>query len=282
MKKRTALLFCILILAACTNGNSAPAQPSGEQPAAATQGNPPATPTREPLPSPMAEAGEEQAVAPVATEPAPTESAPTESAAVEAEAAESALDLTQLWSYGLTSIRTGDPLIEEGAEHNLNPDIVSYGYNLVVDRNGKVLSPRAVPLMGGEQLILVDEYQEDHNTREYARIYTVMAPIRDTILYHFKETTREEWLAITEVLTVNNIKIADAVVVNGRSILSTPQVYDYIASGEVEGSPIVRYLEEAGLELSCLAFKDFDFTNPEGGNHCEEHQLDVGAGIKLP
>ena len=278
MKKRTAFLFCILILAACTNGNSAPAQPSGEQPAAATQGKPPATPTKkEPLPPPTAEAGEEQAEAPVATEPAPTESAP-----VEAEAAESVLDLTQLWSYGLTSIRTGDPLIEEGAEHSLNPDIVSYGYNLVVDRNGKVLSPRAVPLMGGEQLILVDEYQEDHNTREYARIYTVMAPIRDMILYHFEETTREEWLAITEILTINNIKTVDAAVVNGRSILSTPQVYDYIASGKAEGSPIMRYLEEAGLELSCLAFKDFDFTNPEGGNHCEEHQLDVGAGIKLP
>jgi len=30
------------------------------------------------------------------------------------------IDLTELWSYGLTSIRTGEPLIEEGNEHNID------------------------------------------------------------------------------------------------------------------------------------------------------------------
>lgn len=260
------------MLAGCTAGNSAPAPLSGEQSIGVTESKSAPTPTNESVPTVTVESSEEQAVA----------SEPTEAAAAKTEPAGTVQDITQLWSYGLTSIRTGEPLVEEGAEHKLNADLISYGYNLVADRNGTILSPRAVPLAGGEQLILTDEYQEDHNTREYARIYTIMAPIRDTILYHFEETTREEWLAITEILTINNIKTIDAAVVNGRSILSTPQVYDYIASGEAEGSPIVRYLEEAGLELSCLAFKDFDFTNPEGGNHCQEHQLDVGAGIKLP
>ena len=70
--------------------------------------------------------------------------------------------------------------------------------------------------------------------------------------------------------------------INGRSILSTEQVYDYIAGGGAEGSPVMRYLEEAGLELKCLAFKDFDFTNPEGRNHCEECNIEVGSGIELP
>ena len=41
-------------------------------------------------------------------------------------------------------------------------------------------------------------------------------------------------------------------------------------------------LEEAELELKCLAFKDFDFTNPEGRNHCEAHNIEVGSGINLP
>ena len=103
-----------------------------------------------------------------------------------------------------------------------------------------------------------------------------------TILYHFEETTREQWLAITEILTINNLKTEDAAEISERSILSTEQVYDYIASGQAEGSPMIRYLEEAGLELKCLAFKDFDFTDPEGGNHCVEHNLEVGSGIELP
>ncbi|MBT3339048.1 MAG: hypothetical protein HN855_12710 [Anaerolineae bacterium] len=192
------------------------------------------------------------------------------------------LDITQLWSYGLTSIRTGEPIIAEGGEHQLDENLVALGYNLVVDKNGNILTPRAVPLHGGEKLILTDTYQDDHNTREYARIYTIMAPIRDTILYHFEETTKEEWLAITAVLTINNIKTQAAPEVNGRSVLSTKQVYDYVSSGNAEGSPIMRYLEEAGLELKCLAFQDFDFTNPEGANHCVEHNLAVGSGIILP
>jgi hypothetical protein len=193
-----------------------------------------------------------------------------------------AIDLTELWSFGLTSIRTGEPLIEEGSEHQLDETIISYGYNLVVDKNGIVLSPRGVPLQGGEQLIRTEEFQNDPNVREYARVYTIMAPIRDAILYHYEETTREEWLAITEILTINNIKTEYASEINGRSILSTEQVYDYIASGDAEGSPVMRYLEEAGLELKCLVFKDFDFTNPEGGNHCIEQNIDVGSGINIP
>ena len=207
--------------------------------------------------------------------------APTNQNTDEIESGE-VTDLTELWSYRLTSIRTGEPLIEEGNEHQLDENIISYGYNLVVDKSGNILSPQGAPLQGGEKLILTEEYQYDHNVREYARIYTIMAPIRDAILYHFEEMTREEWLEITAVLTLNNIKTKGANEINGRSILSTEQVYDYIASGEAEGSPIMRYLEEAGLELKCLAFQDFDFTNPEGGNHCVEHEIEVGSGIKVP
>ncbi len=191
-------------------------------------------------------------------------------------------DLTKLWSYGLTSIRTGEPLISSGGQHNLNPDVIDFGHNQVVDKNGKVIIPRGAPLAGGEQLVNTAEYQEDHNTREFARIYTIMAPIRDTILYHFEETSLEDWLAITEILTLNNIKITAAAEINGRSILSTRQVYDYVASGTAEGSPVMRYLEEAELELKCLAFIDFNFTNPEGHNHCEDHHLEIGSGISLP
>jgi hypothetical protein len=210
-------------------------------------------------------------------------SVPTNESTSETETiSDEVLDLTELWSYGLTSIRTGEPLIEEGGEHQLDESLISYGYNLVVDKNGNVLSPRGAPLQGGEKLILTEEYQNDHNVREYARIYTIMAPIRDAILYHFEEMTREEWLEITAALTLNNIKTKDAGEINGRSILSTEQVYDYIATGNAEGSPVMRYLEEAGLELKCLAFQDFDFANPEGKNHCTEHNIDVGSGIKFP
>lgn len=186
-------------------------------------------------------------------------------------------DLSSLWSYGLTSMRTGEPLVEEGGRHAIDRSTVAYGYNLVVDRDGTVRRPGGAPLKGGETLIRTPEYQTDHNIREYARIVAIMAAIRDALLYDFHNTSKDDWLQLTAELTRNNIKTRDAVHIGRRSVLSTTQVYDYIASGRAEGSPVMRYLEEAELELKCLAFKDFDFTNPEGKNHCVEQNLIDGA-----
>jgi len=206
---------------------------------------------------------------------------PTDQHSGDAESDED-IDLTALWSYGLTSIRTGDPLIIEGGEHQLDESLIAFGYNVVVESTGASLAPQAAPLHGGEQLVLAEEYQNDHNVREFARIFTIMAPIRDAILYHFEEMSKNEWLNVTSALTFNRIKTNDAAEINGRSILSTEQIYDYVASGNAEGSPVMRYLEEAELELKCLAFQNFDFTNPEGKNHCIEQNIEIGAGIKLP
>lgn len=241
----------------------------------------------EPSPPPPVQAAQPPAAQP----PAPTSTAapaqpaeqnPAPDTAPQAVTEDEDLDLTQLWSYGLISKRTGEPLITESGMHNIDPAQVSYGFNLVVDREGNVLTPRGTPLMGGEGLVLTDSYQEDHNTREYARVLSIMAPIRDAILYRYESTSREEWLALTEILTLNNIKRVDATTLDPRSILSTGQVYDYIAAAPTDGSPVMRYLEEAGLELKCLAFIDFDFTNPEGKNHCQEMGIVEGSGIKAP
>lgn len=190
-------------------------------------------------------------------------------------------NLSELWSYGLISRRTGEPLITEDGEHRIDPANVSYGYNIVVDKDGRTIRPGGLPLQGGEQLVRTETYQEDHNVREYARVVSIMAPIRDAILYNFENTSREEWLALTEVLRLNNIKNKAADSLSPRSILSAEQVYDYAGSKPTEGSPVARFLDEAELELKCLAFLDFDFTNPQGGNHAKEHGIEVGSGIKL-
>ncbi|MDC0336465.1 hypothetical protein OAN24_06200 [Pseudodesulfovibrio sp.] len=192
------------------------------------------------------------------------------------------VDLKQLWSYGLISRRTGEPLIKKGGEHRIDESKVSYGYNIVVDKNGQVIHPSGRPLLGGEQLILTKEYQKEHNIRECVRAVSIMMPIRDAILYNFEQTSKQEWLELTKALKINNIKTKDASTITPRSILSIEQVYDYVAHKPTEGSPVMRFLEEAELELKCLGLVDFDFTNPEGRNHCAEHNIKVGSGIKIP
>lgn len=191
-------------------------------------------------------------------------------------------DISGLWSYGLTSIRTGDPLIENGGQHRIDHAVVEYGYNIVVDKDGNTQSPQARPLLGGEQLVRSEIYIDDANMREYARIVSYMAAIRDAILYDFEEIDRETWLSLTEILTINEVKTVGGSGLGPAQILTTAQVWDYVASNPSQGSPVMRYLEEAGLELKCLAFKNFNFINPQGGNHCKEHDIPQGKGLVLP
>ena len=197
----------------------------------------------------------------------------------------STTEMKELWAYGLISRRTGEPLIEPGGAHKLIKTKVSYGYNQVVDRKGQALRPGGKPLQGGERLILTKEYQKDPNVREYARVFTYMAPIRDALLYNFNDITKTEWLELTQILKINKIKTNPAVGFGPRTILSIEQVYDYIKRRPREGSPVMRFLEEAELELKCLAL---DTTkSPVGGGqnmiqHCQEHGKPMGSGLKLP
>lgn len=194
-------------------------------------------------------------------------------------------DLRKLWAYGLISRRTGELLIESGGTHKLNKTKVSYGYNKVVDRRGQGLRPGGRPLQGGERLILTTEYQKDVNVREYARVFTYIAPIRDALLYNFDNTTKKEWLELTQVLKINQIKTVPAQGNGPRTILSIEQVYEYIKRRPREGSPVMRFLEEAELELKCLALDPAK--SPVGGGqnmsqHCQKHGKPIGSGLKIP
>jgi hypothetical protein len=187
-----------------------------------------------------------------------------------------------LWSEGLINLRNGELMVFEGGEHQLDPATVSAGYNVVADEEGNLLAPSGAPFEGGEQLLITVEYQEDVNVRGAAEVFTYMAPIRDAILYGFDTLTVEEWADVTAVLTVNGIKTVGAATVSIQAILSSEQVYEYVSTAPSSGAEIARFLEEAELELKCLAFVDFDFTNPEGANHCVDHDLDAGSGIQIP
>ncbi|WP_428527543.1 hypothetical protein [Roseibium sp.] len=191
----------------------------------------------------------------------------------------SATDLSGLWAFGLISARTGEPLIFEGGEHQLDTSLISYGYNQVTDSSGNVKSAAAAPFSGGERLVLSDTPITDPNTIEYARTLAIMAPIRDAILYQYDQTTRAEWEFLTAVLTLNGLKTLGATT-SSTSLLASGEVFDYVATGPTDGNPVLQYLEEAELELKCLGFTGFNFTNPEGTNHCEETGLVEGSGIR--
>lgn len=154
--------------------------------------------------------------------------------------------------------------------HNLDPEIVKEGYNLVVDERGNVVRPGGRPIQEGYSLILVDEYVQDPNKRAHAKVFAIMAPIRDVLIFHIQKTSLQEWRTLTRILSSNDIKIDQWLggPTPRDNYYSNEGIFHHLKKGP-DYHPMMKYLEEAELALKCKTFsKDFDFTNPEGKNQC--------------
>jgi hypothetical protein len=166
--------------------------------------------------------------------------------------------------------------------HRVDADAVNLGFNTVVDSTGAAQSAQGKPLQEGWTLVESTSEISVHNDREYARIASFMMPIRDALMCDIATVDEADWLSLTQVLTLNDIKMEqDLSGTPPERVYSTEGIYELLRAGE-DFHPMMKYLEEAELELKCIAFQDFDFTNPEGDDHCAIHGLPVGQGLTLP
>ncbi len=178
--------------------------------------------------------------------------------------------------------RPTESTITTASCHNLEAGTAAYGYNQVLDADGVVKDPQGKPFQEGDSLRRVYTYVTNANERAYARIFSYMAPIRDALMCNFDSLTLTEWQRLTQILTVNGIKTTQDLSGTPKDqVYSTDGIFEHLSSG-LDFHPMMKYLEEAELELKCLAFSGYDFTNPEGVNHCELHGLSEGSGIALP
>jgi hypothetical protein len=114
-----------------------------------------------------------------------------------------------------------------------------------------------------------------------------MAPIRDVLIHHVDTTSSAQWKELTAILEKNDIKTRQWLKgpTPRDNYYSSQGIFDHLNStyagklpvGAVPGNfyaerdyhSMMKYLEEAELELKCRTFSpDFDFTNPEGVNPC--------------
>ena len=166
--------------------------------------------------------------------------------------------------------------------HRIEPAMVNFGFNIVLDTSGTTQVAQGKPLQEGWTLAESATEIDDHNDREYARIAATMMPIRDALMCDIATLEKTDWLLMTEILTLNNIKTEqDLSGTPPEQVYSTEGIYDLLKANE-NFHPMMKYVEEAELELKCIAFEDFDFTNPEGDDHCAIHDLAVGQGLTLP
>lgn len=208
----------------------------------------------------------------------------TQAAATTAQASTTTTsEVSETPTTGATST-TGDTgaIVDDDCGHDVDPAVVELGFNEVVDVNGIVKAPTGAPLQEGDTLRSVAEEVTDHNSVAYAQIASLMMPIRDALMCDITTISNSDWQALTEVLDLNNIKTTqDLSGTPPEQFYSSDGIFDHLQDG-ADFHPMMKYLEEAELELKCLAFVDFDFTNPEGDNHCEIHDLDQGTGLALP
>ncbi|MDP7559724.1 MAG: hypothetical protein QF745_04210 [Planctomycetota bacterium] len=153
--------------------------------------------------------------------------------------------------------------------HALDPALVKEGYNLVVDKNGNEVLPQGRPFQEGYKLTKTTVTVKSHNKRAYAKVFAIMAPMRDALIFNVKTTTRDEWLKMTAILEKNKIKTKQWLggPTPRDNYYSSKGIFGYLKNNGPDYHPMMKYLEEAELELKSRVFsKDFDFTNPQGVN----------------
>ena len=167
--------------------------------------------------------------------------------------------------------------------HGVDPSIVSLGQNVVLSESGEIQPPQGRPIQKGWTLARSATSITDHNEREYARVASYMMPIRDAIMCDLDETSLTVWQTLTAILRLNNIKtVQDLSGTPKEQVYSNDGIHQHLTSDGPDYNAMMKYLEESELELKCLAFINFDFTNPEGANHCEIHGLAQGSGLVIP
>lgn len=173
---------------------------------------------------------------------------------------------------------TGRPFNGQGRQvhmpvtpHALDATLIKDGYNLVVDKNGREINPQGKPIQEGYRLIQTDHFINDNNRRAYAKVFTIMAPVRDALLFDIRSTSEKKWTDMTAILERNSIKTKQWLggPTPKDNYYSSRGIFDHLKTVGKDFHPTMKYLEEAELELKCRLFsKDFNFTNPEGHNAC--------------
>lgn len=167
--------------------------------------------------------------------------------------------------------------------HRLDPAIVLFGKNVVVSDTGQIQVAQGKPLQEGWRLDTATTEVTAHNDREYARIASYIMPIRDALMCDLVSTTLSVWQELTTILRLNNVKVSQDLSGTPKDqVYSNDGIFEHLKTRGTDSHPMMKYLEEAELELKCLTFTGFDFTNPEGENHCLIHNIPQGVGLRLP
>ena len=90
--------------------------------------------------------------------------------------------------------------------HRVDTAIVQLGFNVVLDESGAAQQPQGRPLQEGWTLGESSTEIDDHNSREYGRIAAYMMPIRDALICDIAILDKADWMSMTQILTLNNIR----------------------------------------------------------------------------
>lgn len=160
-----------------------------------------------------------------------------------------------------------------GTAHNLDTTKTNEGFEQVKDKDGSAVKPMGKPIQDGFVLAATTAEVSDANELGYVKVFKVMAPIRDALMYTIASVDSARWATLTKSLTDNGIKTASKNLTSSNPMEVEYGTDDiYALARKPDGADIhhkvMKYLEEAELALKCK-WLTIDLTNPEGVDPCK-------------
>lgn len=93
-----------------------------------------------------------------------------------------------------------------GSPHALDTSATREGFEQVQDANGAAVKPMGKPIQDGYVLGVTSWHVTDPDELAYVKVFKVMAPVRDAMMYDIAALDSARWRALTRTLTDNGVK----------------------------------------------------------------------------
>lgn len=161
--------------------------------------------------------------------------------------------------------------IFDGSPHDIDLGIEN---GIIVDARGNRVFSQGKPFQDGYTLIPTEEVIINDSESGYIRVFRTMAPVRDALMYDIAALSSATWDNLTIELRTLGIKTESKNLDSDNPrdmVYGIDDIYTLAKNpaGQIIHHPVMRFLEEAELEIKCL-WTQTNLTNPEGIDPCTE------------
>lgn len=151
--------------------------------------------------------------------------------------------------------------------HDIDRAVAADGFRVVADSGGSPLSLAPKPWTEGDQLV-ESSSKLSGDILIFSELFEIMAPLRDAMMYYPKTIVDDkgQWTKLTKAFKDCGVKAADSEdTEHGGTIYGVDGIYNHLKTTTDNHHEIMRFLEEAAIDVVCLATSlDGSFCRTQG------------------